>query len=111
MRANEQAISVLKHSLRQAPETQELKSKLPESKPLEKYGKYGFSIGSLAACLAILILMKIEVFSSMDTVQDRGRKVIEQYYVRHAGQDLAEEVFPSETEPAPPTNPKDMTTA
>jgi hypothetical protein len=111
MRANKQAISVLKHSLRQAPETQELKSKLPESKPLEKYGKYGFSIGSLAACLAILILMKIGVFSSMDTVQDRGRKVMKHYYVKQIGEDLADDVFPSETEPASSTNPKDMTTA
>ena len=99
MRANVQAISVLKHSLRQEPKAQELKKRLPQQKPVAKYGKYGFSIGSLAACVAILLLMKIGVFSSMDTVQNKGRKAIKQYYVRHAGQELADEVFPTETEP------------
>jgi hypothetical protein len=110
MRANEQAISVLKHSLRQEPKAQGLKERLPRQKPLEKYGKYGFSIGSLAACIAILLLMKIGVFSSMGTVQNGGRKAFRQYYVWHVGQDLADEVFPTETEP-PSKKPQDMATA
>jgi hypothetical protein len=95
-RANKQAVSVLKHSLRQEPKAEELKAGLPRSKPLEKvgkYGKYGFSIGSLAACIAVLILMKIGLFSSVDTVHNKGRKVIKQYYARNVGQDLADEVF------------------
>ena len=93
MRANKQTVSVLKHSLRQEPKARALKEKTPEPKPLDKYRKYGFSIGNLAACIAILILMRIGVFSSMDTVHDQGRKVFKQYYVRHVGQDLADEVF------------------
>ena len=99
-RANIQAVSVLKHSLRQEPKAQELKAGLPRSKPLAKYrkfGKYGFSIGSLAACIAVLFLMKIGLFSSVDTVHNKGRKVIKQYYVRNVGQDLADEVFSKET--------------
>jgi hypothetical protein len=106
MRANKQAVSVLKHSLRQEPKAQELKTKLPEPKPLDKYVRYGFSIGSLAACIAILILMKIGVFSSIDTVQNKGRKVIKQYYVRQVGRDLANEVFPLEPE-ASTADPQD----
>jgi len=109
MRANEQAVSVLKHSLRREPKAQALKEKMPEPKPLEKYRKYGFSIGSLAACLAILILMKIEVFSSMDTVHSKGRNVFKQYYVRNVGQDLADEVFPGQIKSS--TDPKDTETA
>lgn len=111
MRANEQAVSVLKRSLRQEPKAQELKTRLPQPKPLEKYGKYGCSIGSLAACIAILLLMKVGVFSSMDTVQTQGRKAIKQYYVRHAGQDLADEVFPTETEQSSSADPQDTATA
>lgn len=110
MRANEQAVSVLKHSLRQEPKARTLQERMPEPKPLEKYRKYGFSVGSLAACIAILILMKVGVFSSMDTVQNKGRRVIKQYYVRHVGQDLADEVFPSETETSS-TDPQDMAMA
>lgn len=104
-RANQQTIAVLKHSLRQEPKAQELKAGLPRLKPLEKYGKfgkYGFSIGSLAACIAVLILMKIGVFSSVDTIHNKGRKVIRQYYVRNVGQDLADEVFEKEPESTDP---------
>jgi hypothetical protein len=111
MRANKQTVSVLKHSLQQEPKAQELKAGLPRLKPVEKYGKFGkfgFSIGSLAACIAILILMKIGVFSSADTIHNKGRKVIKQYYVRNVGQDLADEVFEIEPEP---TDPQEITPA
>lgn len=95
-RANQQTVGVLKHSLREEPKAQELKTKRPEPRPFEKYRRYGFSFGSLAACLAILILMKVGVFSSMDTVQVKGRKVMKQYYARNVGRELAEDVFPVE---------------
>ena len=108
-RANQQAVSVLKHSLRQEPKAQELKRKQSKPKPFEKYRRYGFSFGSLAACLTILVLMKIGVFSSMDTVQVKGRKVMKQYYARNVGQDLADDVFPFETEPS--KDPKGEETA
>lgn len=99
-RANIQAVSVLKHSLREEPQAQELKAGLPRPRPLAKYhkfGKYGSSIGSLAACIAVLLLMKIGLFSSVDTVHYKGRKVFKQYYVKNVGQDLADEVFATET--------------
>ena len=97
-RANQQTVNVLKHSLRKEPKAQKLKTQQPEPTPLQKYGKYGFSIGSLAACIAILFLMKIGLFSSMDTVHNKGRKVIKQYYVKQVGQDLADEVFARQTD-------------
>lgn len=105
-RANQQTIAVLKHSLREEPKAQELKTKRPEPKPFEKYRRYGFSFGSLAACLAVLILMKIGVFSSMDTVQVKGRKVMKQYYARNVGQDLADDVFPVESDASDHPQPK-----
>jgi hypothetical protein len=92
-RANAQAIGVLKHSLRHEPKAQELRRKLPEPKFLERCGKYGNSIANLAACVLILLLMKIGVFSSMDNFQNQGQKVIRQYYSRQIGEDLANEIF------------------
>jgi hypothetical protein len=99
MRANEQAISVLKHNLREEPKAQRLKARLPKPKPLEKVARYGVSVGGLAACITILILMKIGVFSSVNSVENRGRKAMIQYYVKHVGQDMANEVFPAEAKP------------
>lgn len=95
MRANAQAIGVLKHTLREAPKAQQLKSALPQPRPLEKYGRYGRSAANFAACASILILMKIGVFSSMDSFQTQGQKAIKQYYGRQIGQDLADDVFPA----------------
>ncbi len=93
MRANTQAIRVLKHSLRSEPQAQKLRKKLPEPKPLEVFGKYGHTAANTAACLAILLLMKIGVLSSMDQFHSEGRKTIRQYYTTQVGADLADDVF------------------
>ena len=93
MRANAQAIGVLKHSLRQAPKARKLKEARPEPKLLERWSKYKHSAANAAACIAILFLMKTGVFSSMDKFQTEGQKAMRQYYACQVGQDLADEIF------------------
>ena len=93
MRANAQAIGVLKHGLREAPKAQRLQKKLPEPKLLEKCSKYRHSVANVAACISILLLVKIGVFSSMDKFQSRGQEIFRQYYAEHIGQDMADEIF------------------
>jgi anti-sigma factor RsiW len=95
MRANAQAIGVLKHSLRKAPKAQKLKAMVPEPKLFERCGKYKHSLANAAACIAILLLMKVGVFSSMDKFQSEGQKVVKQYYASHVGDDLTNEIFPA----------------
>ncbi len=93
MRANTQTIGVLKHSLRRAPKAEKLRTMRPGPKLLERWGKYRCSAANLAACIAILFLMKIGVFSSMDKFQTQGQKAVEQYYASQVGEDLADEIF------------------
>jgi hypothetical protein len=93
MRANAQAIAVLKHCLRQSPKARQLRSILPEPKLLEKCGKYGYSAANLAVCVVILLFMKISVLSSMDKLHTEAQKVVKQYYARQVGQDFADEIF------------------
>jgi len=95
-RANARAISVLKHSLRAEPEVENLKSKLPEPKPLEMFQRCGRSFANVAACVAIVLLMKIGVLSSMDQFNSTGQNSIKQYYTRHIGEDMAGEMFSPE---------------
>lgn len=97
-RANSSAISVLKHSLRSEPEASDLKTKLPEPKLLEMFRGCGRSATNAAACLAILLLMKIGVLSSMNQVHSTGQKGMEQYYARRIGEDLAGDVFAQDAE-------------
>jgi len=93
MRANAQAIGVLKHSLREAPRAKTLKNMQPEPKLLERCSKYESSTANVAACIIILFLMKTGVFSFMDKFQTEGQKVVKQYYVNQVGEDLANDVF------------------
>jgi len=95
MRANAQAIGVLKHSLRNAPKAQKLKTVLPEPTLFERFGKYRNSIVNTAACIMVLFLMKVGIFSSMDKFQSEGQKVVKQYYAIRVGEELADEIFPA----------------
>jgi len=92
-RANTQAIGVLKHGLREAPKARKLKTAQPEPKLLQKCAKYRHSAANAAACIAILFLMKIGVFSSMDKFQTEGQKAMRQYYASQVGHDIADEIF------------------
>jgi hypothetical protein len=94
--ANSQTIGVLKHSLRKAQEVKKLKTIQPEPGCLNKYNRYSSSLLNLAACITILLLTKIGVFSSMDTFQSQGQKVIQKYYANRIGDDLADEIFPED---------------
>ena len=92
-RANARAIAVLKHSLRAEPEVSNLKTKLPEPKLPEIFRGCGRSVANAAACVAILLLMKTGVLSSMNQFHSTGQKGMEQYYARRIGEDLAGEIF------------------
>ena len=93
MHANAQAIGVLKHSLRETPKAKALKNIQPEPKLLERCSMYKSSAVNVAACITILFLMKIGVFSFTDKFQTEGQKVVKQYYVNQVGEDLANDVF------------------
>jgi hypothetical protein len=95
MRANSQTIGVLKHSLRRAQKAGKLEKMRPEPKFLEKCSKYSNSAINVAACMAIVILMKFGVFSSMNMCQRQGQKVIKKYYTNNIGDDLADDIFPN----------------
>ena len=74
MRANAQAIGVLKHNLRRAQKARKLETVLPRPGLFERLGKYGHSVANVAACFVILLLMKVGVFSSVDKfIQLLGR--------------------------------------
>ncbi len=98
MCANAQAIGVLKNSLRRAQKAKKLRTIRPEPKLRERFGKYSSSAANVAACIVILLFMKIGVFSSVDMFQTQGQKVIKQYYVSRLGQELADEIFPQDNE-------------
>jgi hypothetical protein len=98
LRANTQAIGVLKHSLRHVPKAQKLRTIKPEPILAVRWGKCANTAVSLTACIVIVILMKVGIFTSMDKFQTKSQKVIKQYYASNVGQDLADEIFPKNSE-------------
>ena len=92
-RANQQAIDVLQHSLRRRPQADALRQKMPRPSFWKRFSKYSRSISHAAACLTLLLLMKIGVFSEMEKFQNSGQQAIEKYYAFHLGQELTDDIF------------------
>jgi len=93
MRANTQAIGVLKHSLRSATRAEMLRNVRPEPGFFERCARYKRSFANAAACIAIAFLMKASVFSSGQTFESEAGKAMKHYYASQAGEDIARDVF------------------
>jgi len=91
--ANTQAIKVLKHSLRNSPQAQILQKTRPEPKWFKRLTKYAHSLANAAACITILLMIRVGIFSSMDKLQSQGQESLKQYYAYHLGKDVADEMF------------------
>jgi len=92
-RANSQAIGVLGRSLRSLPKADRLRAARPAPKPAERCARYTSAVANAAACAAMLLLMRLGVFSSMVKFQDAGEQAVKQYYAQHLGEDMADDVF------------------
>ncbi len=92
-RANTHAIGMLKHSLREAAQARTLENSRPEPSFLERSGRYRHHLANVAACLAIVLLTRTGLFSSLNRMNTRGEKFLRQYYASQVGEDLAGEVF------------------
>ncbi len=92
-RANDQAVGVLKHSLRSSPKAGQLRTAFPKPTVRDRLGNCYQAALNAAACLAILFLLKIGIFSSMSVLEDQGSKAVENYYVRSAGRELSDDIF------------------
>lgn len=94
-RANAKAISSLQHGVREVAKARALRVITPEPTLLERIRPWRGSLSQAAACLALVTLGKIGVFSSFQSAQTAGQRVMRDYYTNQAGQDLADEVYPT----------------
>jgi hypothetical protein len=93
MRANTQAIGVLKHCLRATTKAEHLRNARPDLSIIERCSRYKQSFANAAACIVIAVLMKSSTFSSAQTFETKGRKAVEHYYASQAGEDIARDIF------------------
>jgi len=91
-RANISAISVLKHSLRESPKADKLRQ-TESVNTWQRCGAHIIPLAKTAACLAVILIIKLGVLSSMDNFCKQGSSAVEHYYAKHLGQEYADEIF------------------
>ena len=64
--ANTRAINMLKHSARELPLAEKLRQKMPKPAFISGLGKYSHAVTHVAACIAVVFLLKTGVFQTMD---------------------------------------------
>ncbi len=96
MRANTQAIGVLKHSLRTTTKAEHLRNIRPDLSFIEKCAKYKNAAAGAAACIVIAFLIKGSTFTSAKFLETKGRQAVEHYYASNAGEDIAKDIFTKE---------------
>lgn len=92
-RANHSAVNVLKHDLRDSRKAIQLKTSLPTLTLAQRLRWASHGLCQMAACIAILVLSKIGVFSSIDRVQKQGQTTVKHFFDCKLGSDLSDDLF------------------
>lgn len=92
-RANTNTVAVLHRDLRSASKAKHLTHAVPHPTWRDRIWLYKQSFSNIAACIALLTLSKIGLFSSLEQTQQQGRSAIQQYYQRHLDVDMADDLF------------------
>lgn len=92
--ANSGTIAVLQRDLRETSKAQTLREALPNMTIRDRIRLSHHAISHVAACIALLLLSKTGVFSTIKHSQAAGQKAVRQLYTSHLDADTADEVFP-----------------
>ena len=91
--ANTKATNVLKHSLRYTSKADKLRVYKPQPNWVQRNSRVLQSIVNVAACVTVVVLIKIGVFSSIHTFQDESKGVLEGYYSQHLDSEEVREIL------------------
>jgi hypothetical protein len=92
--ANARTVGVLQHKLRETDKAQALSSLLPKQSIGDRIRLARHSLAHVAACIAVLLLSKIGIFSTIKHSQSAGQRAVRQLYASHLDDDTTDEVFP-----------------
>ena len=80
MRANAQAIGILKHQLRHAPQAIKLRQAVVDISLWQRITRYAGAGVNVAACLSILLLMRVGIFGAISTFEQKSEAAVNSYY-------------------------------
>ncbi len=92
-RANGAAIDVLKHDLRESGKARQLRTCLPTPSLGLRIHSISQGLCQTAACIAILVLSKLSIFSCIDRMQKQGQTTVRHFYDCQLGTDLSDDLF------------------
>ena len=96
-RANACAVSVLKHSLRNAPQSKRLCQLRPDQNWIEQKSPLLERLMNIAACLFVVLMVRMGVTDSLTDVQTKGKTALHSYYARNLDAQTVDEIFPDDT--------------
>jgi len=92
-KANTSALKYLTRSVRQSPCADQLRIAVHKPNRLEKASPMLERLLNVAACLFIVLMIRVGLKNRMLEIQDQGTKVMENYYARNLDPQLFEDVF------------------
>ncbi len=96
-RANSRAVGVLNHSLRNAPRSKTLRQSQPDQNWIEQKSPLLERLMNVAACLFVVLMVRMGVTSSLTDVRTKGETALHNYYARNLDAQTMEELFPDDT--------------
>ena len=96
-RANTATIRVLGKTTRSDPQSRRLRSVTPESKFVERVSGIRGSLTQMAACIALMFLSRMGLFSATQNSQVCGKQALKYFYQKSLGENMADELFPPDS--------------
>lgn len=98
-RANNKALDILKHSLRNAPKSAALRIAKTDLSRLEKMRPGLERVLNAAACVFVIFMIKTGISRSLLDYKEQGEAVIKNYYARNLDSQIFDEIFPKNSSP------------
>lgn len=93
-KANKATVQVLQKAIRETPQALTLKTALPNPTMVDHLRMARYHIANLAACITLLVLSKIGIFSTIKATQFQASKAVQHYYAQHLNENLGDEDTP-----------------
>lgn len=92
-RANIQTIGMLKHDARECSHAEHLRHLFPQPTFWSRMGRFSHSVQAAAACLLVMVLLRMGIFHSMESARDEGRQAMRNYYARNLDEQTLRDLF------------------
>jgi hypothetical protein len=96
-RANNSALSMLKHSLRFSSASHKLRAARTNPPSVYRWKPVMEQVLNVAACLFVLVMIRSSVFNSLKDFRSQGRAVLHNYYADNLDSQLCQQIFPDDT--------------